>query len=269
MTSQQMTSLDRVKEILDNQLMDLNTECLFRIEVKDNNNEYDPEDLVSNEEIQGVLIAPNTIYASSNDGTEQLQCELHFVVPLDSRNSSANASLQGLIRKINNKEFTIEGVEETFIITGAQLLTGSKLDGNIGGVDYEELTIVFQVYVSKSFIRSEKESITIDDMLLNGKIAITAMYQKTCDGRVYNDSPLQKNAVNGIQLAITIDFIMFKEDQLHKAIIQSARSLKTHTVKYFDGYEENVYKNCIITSLETTSINGDVKKAKMAIALSK
>ncbi len=109
---------------------------------------------------------------------------------------------------------------------------------------------------------STEQHIKIDDIDLSGVISIVYGVQKTTDGSI-TLNPIQRNTTNGIQVSLTIDAELNKNDSLHQKLFMEADQDKNYAVKYYTGYSQNPKTYTMkLGRLTSNAITGDSIKAQ-------
>ena len=208
----------------------------FNIMYKSNNEVFNKENLIFTNQVQGVLQIKALSLSTVNDGTESKEFTISIMVPLNDENKKYNDCISTLIKNINNQQFSVnDSVSLTF--KNVSMLDANRLSKPINGVEYELIIVNGSVITSKQFLQATEEYLIIDGAKLGGVIDIVYTCLKTTDPDVFGlKSPIQKNTVNGVQIAIEVDLQIYKEDELHKKILVEAEEKHEYSIKYYNGF---------------------------------
>lgn len=241
-------------------------ENLFTIAFKNNKEQFKKENLTFKDTVQGVLQIKAVSLSSSNDGTELKDFSISMLVPLDGNNDKYNEAINTLIKNVNNQQFEVgDSINVTFI--DMQIIDANKLAKPLNGVEYELIIVNGKAVTSKQYLQATEQFITIDGTKLEGVINISYTSLKTCDSKVLGLSSLiQKNEINGIQIAIDIDLQIYKNDELHLKILQEAESKKVYTLEYYNGLFSKKY-NMMLLQATITGITGDTVKGRLSFVV--
>ena len=238
----------------------------FNIMYKSNNEVFNKENLIFTNQVQGVLQIKALSLSTVNDGTESKEFTISIMVPLNEENKKYNDCISTLIKNINNQQFSVnDSVSLTF--KNVSMLDANRLSKPINGVEYELIIVNGSVITSKQFLQATEEYLIIDGAKLGGVIDIVYTCLKTTDPDVFGlKSPIQKNTVNGVQIAIEVDLQIYKEDELHKKILVEAEEKHEYSIKYYNGLFEKEY-NMILLQATITGITGDSVKGKFSFVI--
>lgn len=256
--------LEIIKSIFENTL-NANEE-IFQIELMDNNENLNPKNLVADKLIQGVMKSTTISLTSANDGSEIKNVTLQILVPLDDKSTKNNNEIIRTVKTLNGQIFEIND-NIGILFNTVSYFDSYKLSRTINGIEYELITVQATITTSQYYLRGEDEYIKVDGMLFQGKLNITKSVQKTLDGAVKGYSSLvQSNKTNGIQIVLEIDFLFYKNNELHRKLLEEAEENKLYNIEYFNGYSSKQY-NMIVQGINTSSIVGDTKKGKITFAI--
>lgn len=266
MNSNVFNDIEIIRDLIEQQLnID---ETLFQIEIVDNNENINPNNLVKDNLVQGVLKTSILSLGGANDGTEIKNISISLLVPLNVDNTKYNNSVTRTIKNLNGKSFELND-NISILFNSFNIIDNYKLNKPVNGVEYELVTIQLVATTSKYILRGEDEYIKVDGERLNGVFNIAYTNRKTTDGFVKGEKSLiQENLTNGIQIALEVDMFFYKYEDLHLKLLQELEENKTYTITYFNGYFTKIYK-MILLSASTSSIVGDVKKGKLSFAIEK
>ncbi len=241
-------------------------ENLFTIAFKNNKEQFNKENLTFKDTVQGVLQIKAVSLSASNDGTELKDFSISMLVPLNDNNDKYNEAINTLIKNVNNQQFEVgDSINVTFI--DMQIIDANKLAKPLNGVEYELVIVNGRAVTSKQYLQAIDQYINIDNTKLEGAINISYTSLKTSDSKVYGlDSLIQKNEINGIQIAIDIDLQIYKNDELHRKLLQEAESKKIYTVEYFNGLFSKSY-NMMLLQATITGITGDTVKGRLSFVV--
>lgn len=241
-------------------------ENLFTIAFKNNKEKFNKENLTFKDTVQGVLQIKAVSLSASNDGTELKDFSISMLVPLNDNNDKYNEAINTLIKNVNNQQFEVgDSINVTFI--DMQIIDANKLAKPLNGVEYELVIVNGRAITSKQYLQATDQYINIDNNKLEGVINISYTSLKTSDSKVYGlDSLIQKNEINGIQIAIDIDLQIYKNDELHRKLLQEAESKKIYTVEYFNGLFSKSY-NMMLLQATITGITGDTVKGRLSFVV--
>lgn len=243
-------------------------EEVFNIAFKNNREQFNKENLVFNQQVQGVLQLKATSLSANNDGTELKEMSINIMVPLDSRNAFYNECINKLIKNVNNQQFNIDSsIGLTF--KNMQIVDANKLAKPINGVEYELIIVTASIVTSKYYLQATEQYILVDGVKLDGVISINYTCLKTTDPDVFGlKNPIQRNTVNGVQIAIEIDLQFYKEDSLHRKLLQEAEDKTEYLITYHNGlFTKDKEYSMILLECHVTGITGDSVKGKISFVI--
>lgn len=241
-------------------------EEIFNVAFINNKEQFNKDNLIYKEQVQGVLQLKTTSLSTSNDGTEIKELSITLMIPLNAKNNYFNNCVNTLIKNVNNQQFDIS---DTVGITfqNMQVVDANKLAKPINGVEYEIVIVTGTIITSKYYLQATTQYVLIDDVKLDGAITINYTTLKTTDPDVFGlKDPIQRNTVNGIQIAIEIDMQFYKSDSLHRQLLYEAEDKKEYQITYFNGFFTKTYP-MILLQASVTGIVGDSVKGKLSFVI--
>lgn len=241
-------------------------EEIFNVAFINNKEQFNKDNLIYKEQVQGVLQLKTTSLSTSNDGTEIKELSITLMIPLNAKNNYFNNCVNTLIKNVNNQQFDIS---DTVGITfqNMQVVDANKLAKPINGVEYEIVIVTGTIITSKCYLQATTQYVLIDDVKLDGAITINYTTLKTTDPDVFGlKDPIQRNTVNGIQIAIEIDMQFYKSDSLHRQLLYEAEDKKEYQITYFNGFFTKTYP-MILLQASVTGIVGDSVKGKLSFVI--
>lgn len=269
MTSQKnkvelFNDLEVIKNIIESTLNE--NEEIFQLEIMDNNENLNPKNLVADKLIQGVLKFNTISMTGANDGSEIKNVSVQLLLPLDDNSTKNNNEIIRAVKSLNGVMFEINN-DIGILFNSINLLDNYKLSKPINGIEYELITLTATITTSQHYLRGEDEWIKVNGNLLKGKININKTVQKTLDGSVKGYASLvQGNKTNGIQIVLDVDLLFYKNDALHRQLLEECEENNIYEVEYFNGYFTKKY-DMIVANITTSSIVGDTKKGKITFAI--
>lgn len=241
-------------------------EELFNIAFKNNNEAFNKENLVFNEQVQGVLQLKTISLSNVNDGAENKEFLINLMLPLDENNKKYNDAVVKLIKNINNQQFDIaDSISLNF--KNVQMVDANKLSKPINGAEYELIIVSGTVHTTRQYLQATEQYIMVNGVKLGGVINISYTCLKTTDSDIYAFSSLiQKNSVNGIQIAIDVDLQVYKDDAVHMDLFRDAELRKDYKITYYNGLFRKEY-NMILLQALLTGITGDSVKGKVSFVV--
>ena len=239
---------------------------LFTIVFKNNKEQFNKENLTFKDTVQGVLQIKAVSLSASNDGTELKDFSISMLVPLNENNDIYNEAINTLVKNVNNQQFEVgDSINVTFI--DMQIIDANKLAKPLNGVEYELIIVNGKAVTSKQYLQATEQFVNIDGTKLEGVINVSYTSLKTCDSKVLGLSSLiQKNEINGIQIAIDIDLQIYKDDVLHYKLLQEAESKKVYSLEYYNGLFSKNY-NMMLLQATITGITGDTVKGRLSFVV--
>lgn len=246
------------------QVLNDRKKSLYEIKKLNNSEEFNKENLISETQIHGVLISSNITGSKVDEGTESKTITIRILVPIK-MSYECESDILRLVKELNENKIDI-GDEISIFIKDFVIAENYKLSKAINGTEYELYTLSAYITTTMSFLMACDESVTIDGVVFKGILGIAYQVNKTTDGSVTLGDARQKEDVNGIQEALSIDFQFYKHDDLHVRLCKEAHDAVVYDVIYNNGYEDEELK-MQITSFTKTSIRGDNSKGKVVFAL--
>lgn len=241
-------------------------ENLFNIVFKNNNEKFNKENLVFKEYVQGVLQIKAVSLSANNDGTEVKDFSINIMVPLDENNNKYNDAINTLIKNVNNQQFEVDSTANVNFMD-MQIVDANKLPKPINGVEYELIIVSGRAITSRQYLQATEQYINIDNTKLNGVIDINYTSLKTTDPDVFGlKSPIQKNTINGIQIAIDVDLQIYKNDDLHLKLYEEAEEKKEYQIEFFNGLFSKTYV-MILLQATIVGITGDSVKGRLSFVI--
>ena len=236
-------------------------ENLFNIVFK-----FNKENLVFKEYVQGVLQIKAVSLSANNDGTEVKDFSINIMVPLDENNNKYNDAINTLIKNVNNQQFEVDSTANVNFMD-MQIVDANKLPKPINGVEYELIIVSGRAITSRQYLQATEQYINIDNTKLNGVIDINYTSLKTTDPDVFGlKSPIQKNTINGIQIAIDVDLQIYKNDDLHLKLYEEAEEKKEYQIEFFNGLFSKTYV-MILLQATIVGITGDSVKGRLSFVI--
>ncbi len=257
---------NKLTELIEDTLNNDNN--LFDIKFLNNNEAFNPNNLIYDDMIHGVVnlvsTTPNTIQLQQGTSTTNNRTDVYninIIIPLNLQDLVlAENLIDNFLNNFNNQ--TIELEDTTFFTTGTSIVTWSKLSNPIDGVYYELITIQFSAVIYENFLFGNERSLTINNEILDCVVDVTLQSHKQFNGLVFKDG-IFKNQNNGLQYALIVDFIYNKNSSLHKKIIADWQLNSSYSITYKIG-GLNFSRTCVIGEFTLVDITGDVVKIRIS-----
>ncbi len=234
---------------------------LFQIEELTNDQKFRTDDLLPEGTFaNGVMQVKNISLGQTLNETLIKDAMFTILLPLNENNSTFMNAIEKAILNLNRAIF--EYKEDTIIFDTVSFIDSNRLSEPIDGQEYELVYIEARIRCSETMMMSTEQHIKIDDIDLSGVISIVYGVQKTTDGSI-TLNPIQRNTTNGIQVSLTIDAELNKNDSLHQKLFMEADQDKNYAVKYYTGYSQNPKTYTMkLGRLTSNAITGDSIKAQ-------
>ena len=179
----------------------------------------------------------------------------------------------------NNDGMNNTTVQDDDTNTIAQIFMNEYHDATsqtVNGNKWWIAEVTFTINLFDSIVSSADTSISIGGTTLKGIIQATYINEKTVDGYVYNNAPLQKNSVNGVRKQLTITLIYLKNDDIFHHVNSSNVAdgildteddiTKRYTIVYNNGLISRTM-TMYLASVSETMITADTVKATISFAI--
>lgn len=239
----------------------------FAIKYVDNGVTYDEKNLISKNQVMGVvnLISSQVNSIKTND-EQRSRTDIYtvkFLVPLNSDTHQMpgyyESKIQDFIYNFNNQELIVDSCN--IFISNCQITSMFKTDVPINGNDYENVTLQFQAIVSDIFIYGNSRILKIDDVDVDCVIACVFGVRKQYNS-IVNSNGIVQNQNCGLVYSLTTDFIFNKNNTAHSQVLQDWMLTTTHKVTYKIA-SLNFERTCDISELTTNDITGDTIKIRV------
>ncbi|MCM1130088.1 MAG: hypothetical protein NC310_00295 [Roseburia sp.] len=208
----------------------------------------------------GVMQVKNIALGQTLKGTLVKDALFTILLPLNENNRNYMNAIDKAILNLNRAIFEKDADE--FIFDKVEFNDGNRLSEPIDGMEYELVYIEAVVRCSESMMMATEQSIKIDDTEFEGNISIIYGVQKTTDG-VVSSNPKQKNTVNGIQITLTVDAELSRNDKLHQKLFLEADQDINYNVKFYTGYSDSPKEYTMkLGQFTSNGIIGDSVKAQ-------
>ena len=201
---------------------------LFQIEELTNDQKFRTDDLLPEGTFaNGVMQVKNISLGQTLNETLIKDAMFTILLPLNENNSTFMNAIEKAILNLNRAIF--EYKEDTIIFDTVSFIDSNRLSEPIDGQEYELVYIEARIRCSETMMMSTEQHIKIDDIDLSGVISIVYGVQKTTDGSI-TLNPIQRNTTNGIQVSLTIDAELNKNDSLHQKLFMEADQDKNYEI---------------------------------------
>lgn len=216
-----------------------------------------PEDIIA----KGVMQIKNVNMGQTLNDTTLKDAIFTFLLPLSKNNARYQQAMEKAIMNLNRAIF--KTAEDTIIFDSISMVDANRLPEAINGMEYELVYLEAHIRCSETLVMANEQYIEIDGALLNGVISIIYGTRKTTDAEV-SFSPIQKNTTNGIQISITVNLELRRNDALHKKIYLEADEDKNYRIDLYSAYSKTpkTYKMKIM-DFASNAITGDSMKAQI------
>jgi hypothetical protein len=136
----------------------------------------------------------------------------------------------------------------------------------VNGIDYATIYIYLNLFSVESALMTNETTVKIDGVELNGIFHVTYSNNHTADSIVKGNVDLiQRNNVNAIQQALSIDLVALKGDALIGKLMSEANDNIVYNIDYFNGMFYNdlpitrTFKGYIVSLIEDGVFNDTLK----------
>lgn len=199
--------------------------------------------------------------------TEQLRLIVAIPEDRDIFNEAV-ANLRSILDALNNT--TITDTEED---TTALLNFGNYNDAQSQTVNGQkwwvaEVVFIANFYNSVCDYTNTKVTIKLTStgnyIEMKGIMQVQYQCQKTFDGIVFNQAPLQKGFVNGLQKTLQVNCVYLANDNVIFNILNTEENIdKRYDLTYSNGILQRTLDNAVVASITETTVTGDIVKAQI------
>lgn len=216
------------------------------------------EDVITdgNEMIRGVL-ALNRLDSNKLGGILVDTCTVpcSVLIPIDMYNEA-----------IQNLEAKLHDIHGTGYEWGSEIceiqFTGRTESEKIvvNGVDYATTTLEITMVCYTKAVSGTEAYVKLNGTKLYGVFNIVYANTHNKEGVVLGfESPVQADRLSGIQKALTIDFVVCKDDELQLDLMRNEDTGKLYNVQYWNGVYLRNLKTSVTTFTEYVPIGNAIK----------
>ncbi|MBO5711535.1 MAG: hypothetical protein J6R47_01735 [Acholeplasmatales bacterium] len=255
-----MSFYNKLADIIQDDYLNQEKGELFNIKYLDNTAHYDLNNLISEEQLHGVLnLVSSTTSTLSDTGQENKVdiMQLEIFIPLNQEATyHSNVLLNGL-RQLSNTFHTIDD-EIDVQINDVQIIQDAKYNGFINGNEYEHIIVQFTSLVTVDFLYSNNGVLKIDDEVVDCKSEVVLGVNAILDGKMTADG-IQRGQSNGIQYGLTVILTYNKNNSAHRKMLRNWMLKDKFNISYtLDVLEFN--RVCQMTNYTMNAITGDTVK---------
>jgi hypothetical protein len=241
--------------------------------VYNNDESIEWENILIDNMINGVMHVNSGGYDKVNGyAVSTQQVSLQFMIPtIPEIFSVAIQQIEDTFKALHNQtyEFNNEIIKVLF---------NYMSDANrvlVNGIDYATIYIYLNLFSVESALMSNESTINIgyefegkpQSKTLNGIFHINYSNNHTADSIVKGNVDLiQRNNVNAIQQALTVDLVVLKGDDLILELMRNINTHKLYTITYDNWLVERTFKGYIVNYIEDGVFN-DVLKIKIVFGV--
>ena len=232
--------------------------------VYNNDEGIDWEKILIDNMINGVMHVNSGGFDKVNGysvSTQQLS--LQFMIPTNPVIfSEAIQQIEDTFKWFHNQMFEFESEV-------IKVLFNYMSDANrvlVNGEDYATLYIYINLINIESAVMSNETTIAINNTPLKGVFHATYSVSHTADSVVKgNVDLLQRNNVNAIQQALSVDLVAIKDDELIVDLIENILTNKIYNITYINGmYNKTTpitkrFKGYVVDYMEDGTFNDTLK----------